>query len=87
MKQSGDGFPSVNVNVVKITWARNEVTRLRKVFLIIISKEIPTYFGIHYCFNKIGLLSSATVKLHLDRQKVFIAIFIGTKTKSMVTIW
>ena len=38
---------------------------------------MPNYFCIHYCFNVVYSLSLATVKQHLDREGVFIAMFYG----------
>ena len=79
-QQSGHRFQSVNVDVSKITLTKNHTEKLKKPN---ITKNGPFIFVTNDCFNEMFflLLSSATVNVHLDIRKVFMAMFIGLQTK------
>ena len=79
-QQSGHRFQSVNVDVSKISLAKNHTEKLQKPN---ITKNGPFIFVTNDCFNEMFflLLSSATVNVHLDIRKVFMAMFISLQTK------
>ena len=79
-QQSGHRFQCVNVDVSKITLTKNHTEKLKKSN---ITKNGPFIFVTNDCFNEMFflLLSSATVNVHLDIRKVFMAMFIVLQTK------
>ena len=79
-QQSGHRFQSVNVDVPKISLAKNHTEKLKKPN---ITKNGPFIFVTNDCINErfFLLLSSATVNVHLDIRKVFMAMFISLQTK------
>ena len=81
-QQSGHRFQSVNVDVSKISLAKNHTEKQKKPN---ITKNGPFIFVTNDCFNEMFflLLSSATVNVHLDIRKVFMAMFISLRQKSI----